>query len=370
MVIPTYYPIIGGAETVVRYLSMRLNKTGIHVDVMSFNMDRAWSPKWSGKIEKIDGITIFKIPALNWLPILDSPRVKLGVNLIPGRFLNLMKDYDIIHFHEAEFSFPLFSSFVKKPKILHLHGLRRDYFERYYLSRMMLKNAADIYLSLTNQMKRDLIILGISQDRIVNFPNAVDTDVFYPQEKLDDQVLYVGRITPDKGLHILLRSLRYVKKSVSLKIAGPLDCVPDYYHNILALIQDENQRGIHNIEYLGKVDQTTLVKLHQKSSIFVQPSTYEPFSIAVLEAMSCETPVVATKVGGMPEVIEDRETGIIVPVNNPLKLARAIGYLLENKDIRMRFGEAGRKRVKKNFTVDVLVKKLFTIYEKMIDNQK
>jgi glycosyltransferase involved in cell wall biosynthesis len=370
MVIPTYYPIVGGAESVVRYLSMGLSKMGIHADVMSFNMDRAWSPKWSGKIEKIDGITIFKIPGLNWLPILHSSRVKLGVNLIPGRFLNLMKDYDIIHFHEAEFSFPLFSSFVRKPKILHLHGLRRDFFERYYLSRMMLKNAADIYLCLTNQMKRDLATLRISQDRIVNFPNAVDTEVFYPQEKLDGQVLCVSRITPEKGLHILLRSLRYVKKSVSLKIAGPLDCASDYYRKILELIQDENQSGIHNIEYLGKVDQTTLQKLHQKASIYVQPSTYEPFSIAVLEAMSCETPVIATKVGGMPEVIENGETGIIVPADNPLKLAEAINYLLENKDIRVRFGEAGRKRVKKNFTVEVLVKKLIKIYEKMTDNQK
>lgn len=114
MVTPGFYPIKGGTETMVRNLSIELNKVGVHVDVMTFNMDRKWNPKWREKIEKIDGITVFKVPALNWLPSEHSPRITFGINLIPGRFRHWMKEYDIIHFHEAEFSFPLFSYFVKK----------------------------------------------------------------------------------------------------------------------------------------------------------------------------------------------------------------------------------------------------------------
>lgn len=113
MVTPGYYPIKGGTETVVRNLAIMLNKNNVHTDVMTFNLNRKWSPKWKGKVEIIDGITIFRVPALNWLPITHSPRINLGVNLISGRFTNLFKPYDVVHFHE-DFSFPLFS--LKKRK--------------------------------------------------------------------------------------------------------------------------------------------------------------------------------------------------------------------------------------------------------------
>ena len=89
-----------------------------------------------------------------------------------------MKDYDIIHFHEVEFSFPLFSLSAKKPKILHLHGIQFDYFKRYHLARFILKNVADICLSLTKQMKNELIELGVSKDKIICFPNSVDPEIF------------------------------------------------------------------------------------------------------------------------------------------------------------------------------------------------
>jgi glycosyltransferase involved in cell wall biosynthesis len=294
--------------------------------------------------------------------------VTLGINLIPGRFKPLMKEYDIVHFHEAEFSFPFFSYFVKKPKILHLHGLRFDYYERYRLTRILLKTAADLYLSISKQIQRELAILGIPRNRIVHFPNAVDTKVFYPGEKLDDTILYVGRITPDKGLHVLLRSLIYVKRPVRLVIIGPLDWSSEYCRNILQLIKSEKSRGKHKVEYLGRVDQTELIQWHRRASIFVLPSFYEPFAVAILEAMSCETPVISTYAGGIPEVVKNGETGILVPINNPLKLAEAIDYLLDNNDVRIKMGQAARSRITENFALEVLVKKLCEIYEKVVNN--
>jgi glycosyltransferase involved in cell wall biosynthesis len=368
MATPSFYPIEGGTERIVQNLSIELNKSGVHVDVMTFNMDRKWNPKWHGKIEKIQGVTIFKVPALNWLPITHSPRVTLGINLIPGKFKHLMKEYDIIHFHEAEFSFPFFSHFVKKPKILHLHGLRFGYYERYRLSNIILKTAADLYLSISKQIQRELAILGIPRNRIVYFPNAVNTKVFYPGEKLDDTILYVGRITPDKGLHILLRSLSYVKRPVRLVIIGPPDWSSEYCRNIFQLIKSENSKGKHKVEYLGRVDQTELIQWYQRASIFVLPSFYEPFAVAILEAMSCGTPVISTYAGGIPEVVKNGETGILVPTNNPFKLAEAIDYLLDNIDVRIKIGQAARRRVAENFALEVLVKKLREIYEKVVNN--
>lgn len=369
MVTPGFHPIKGGTETVVRNLSIELNKVGVHVDVMTFNMDRKWNPKWSGMIEEIDGITVFRVPALNWLPIEHSRRITRGINLIPGRFRHLMKECDIIHFHEAEFSFPVFSYFIKKPKILHLHGINLDYFKKYHLSRFILKTAADLYLSITKQMKNELIMLGIPKDKIVYFPNAVDSKIFQPREKkMDNTILYIGRIVPYKGLHVLLKSLNYIKNSVVLEIIGSPYWNLDYYQSILRLIEIENRRGKHKIRFLGHVDQTALLEGYQKASIFVLPSFFEPFGIVLLEAMSCGTAVVATHTGGVPEIVKDGENGILVPVNNSSKLAEAIDYLLENKDIRIKFGKAGRKWVTEHFSIDVLVKRLCKIYETIFNN--
>jgi len=369
MVTPGFHPIKGGTETIVRNLSIELNKIGVRTDILTFNMDRKWNPKWKGTTEEIDGITVFKVPALNWLPIVNSPRIKLGINLIPGRFTHLMNEYDIIHFHEAEFSFPFFSYFVKKPKILHLHGIKFDYFKRYHLSRIILKNVADLYLSITKQMKNELIMLGIPKDKIVYFPNAVDPKIFQPKEKkVNNTILFVGRIAPDKGLHVLLKSLNYIKNFIDLKIIGPSDWNLYYYQKILRWIEIENRKGKHNIKYLGHVDQPILIQEYQKASIFVLPSLFEPFGIVLLEAMSCKTPVVATYVGGIPEIVKNGENGILVPRNNPLKLAEAIDYLLENEDVRIKFGEAGRKWVIENFSIEALIKKLCKIYEVVLNN--
>jgi glycosyltransferase involved in cell wall biosynthesis len=371
MVTPSFYPIEGGTETMVRNLSIELKKVGVHADILTFNMDRKWDPKWRKKIEKIEGVTVFRVPALNWLPIKHSPRITSKINLIPGRFTHLMKEYDIIHFHEAEFSFPFFSYFVKKPKILHLHGIRLDYFKRYHFSRFLLKTAADLYLSLTEQMKNELIALGIPKDKIELLPNAVDPQIFQAKgKKMDNKLLYVGRIDPGKGLQILLKSLKYVNNSVHLEIIGPPGWSSDYYQNVLRLIEIENRRGIHKIRYLGRVNpnQASLIESYQNASILVLSSFYEAFGVVILEAMACKTPVISTPTGGTKELIKHGENGLLVSINNPIELAAGINYLLEKKDVRIKFGNAGRKLVIEKFSFDVVIKKLCKIYEKFVNN--
>jgi len=157
MVTPGFYPIRGGTETMVKELSIKLNSIGVQTHVMTFNMYKKWSPKWRGKVEKINGVKIFKIPALKLLP--SSPRINMNINLIPGNFVSVMKQYDIIHFHEAELSFPFFSLLIKKPKILHLHGINVDFIKRYHIYRMMFKCVVNYYIAITKEMKDDLIKL-------------------------------------------------------------------------------------------------------------------------------------------------------------------------------------------------------------------
>ena len=369
MVTPGFYPIKGGTETMVRNLAIALNEIGVRTDVMTFNQDQHNKPKWKAKIEKIDGITVFKIPGINLLPRGRTSRITLGVHIIPGRFTHIIKQYDIIHFHEAEFSFPFFSYLVRKPKILHLHIVHSEYFKRYHLSRMILKNMADIYISITGEMKTQLMELGFPENKIIHLPNAVDINSFLPQgEKEENLLLYVGRIFYEKGVHILLKSLQYIKTPVRLIIIGPME-PSDYCQYLLKLIEKINQETKHEIKYLGPLPPgENITKWYQKATMLITPSIYEAFGVVLLEALSCETPVVATTVGGIPEIVQNHENGLLVPPNSPLKLAEAIQYLLDNKDIRTRMGREGRNWVTKNFSIETSTKKLYNIYQKLLSH--
>ena len=369
MVTPGFYPVKGGTETVVRNLTLRLNKRGIHTDVMTFNMERKWDAKWHGKTERVDGFTVYRIPALNWMPVAHSNKVTLGINLIPANFRHIMRSYDIIHFHEFELSFPLFSLTVKKPKIIHSHGVNLEFLRRYHLSRFLLKHIADYYISITKKMRKGMIRIGFPANRVIYLPNGVDTNLFKPEGKKEENLLlFVGRITANKGLHVLLKALDYLKTSVRLAIIGPADWDNDYYQAILKSIERENQKSTHEIEYLGALDQSEVIKWYQKASVFILPSFIEGFPVTVLEALSCETPVIATSVGGIPEIIQNYETGILVSPNDHKGLADAIQYLLENKDVRLKVGRKGRKRVIEEYSLDNACKKLCVIYKQINSN--
>ncbi|MEM2779670.1 MAG: glycosyltransferase family 4 protein [Candidatus Bathyarchaeia archaeon] len=364
MVTPCYYPVKGGTESIVRNLSINLNAIGVQTDVMTFNVNQNRKPSWRGKTENIDGITVYRIPALEWVPIKHSNRITSGINFIPGRFLNILERYDVIHFHEFEFSFPFFSLPLIKPKILHLHGIEYEFLKRHHMSRFLLKHVADIYISISRQMKNDLIKLKIPEKKIAYLPNGVDTDFFKPSgQKEDKLLLFVGRISPSKGVHVLIKSLEYVEDNVRLVIIGPPDWNLRYYRDVLELINKENRKGKHEIRYLGAMEQTELVKWYQKATIFILPSFVEGFPVSILEALSCETPVIATPIGGIPEAIRDYETGILFPPGNCFKLAKAIHYMLKNADVRLKIAQAGRKHVIQNYSLKFIVKKLQKIYE-------
>ena len=366
MVPPCYYPVRGGTETVVRNLSMSLNRKGIHTDVMTFNMDQDRNPKWHGKTEIIDGLTVFRIPALNWHPFFNSNKVTSNINFIPGRFQKILRDYDIIHFHEYDFSFPFFSLLLRKPKIIHCHGIDTNFFEKYRSGRMLLKRLADFYVSITFQMTNHLIALGISHDKIIRIPNGINTELFTPRgEKEENLILFVGRISHIKGLDVLIESLRYLRDSVHLVIIGQLGWNQKYSEEILESIKKENQKGKHKINYLGAMDQIEIAKWDQKATMLISPSRYEAFGISLVEALACETPVIGSFVGGIPEIIGENETGFLTPSNNPFALAQAIQHLLDNENIRTKLGREGRKRVVKHYSLEASVEKVCRLYKQI-----
>jgi glycosyltransferase involved in cell wall biosynthesis len=331
-------------------------------------MNKKWNPFWREEIKSGD-FTVFRVPALNFFQRMkyNPLEISLRVNVIPK--LNItkhLKDYDILHFHDdVDLSFPLFSCFIKKPKIFQCHTLNSSYgdYKKRFFARAIFGKVADAYTCVSGLSKKLLTDLGIPKSKIFLLPNGIEPEEFKPgkAEKIDNMLLHVGRGVRAKGLNVLLNSLKYLEEPVSLKIAGPVGDIQ--YINEIIGSNHKRKMGIHEVELLGYVNEEKLLELYQRASIFVTPSLEEEFGIVNLEALSCETPVVASEVGGIGEIIKNDVNGLLVPPNDPEKLADAVRKLLKDKDLREKYGRNGRRMIKAHFSWDSITKKLIRIYE-------
>jgi len=371
MITPFYFPILGGTESFIANVSMKLNEIGVPTDVMTFNVDQTWKP-WSfyqikkSGFEKVNGLNVIRVSAFTFLPT----RIFLRTNFIPGRFLEKIMEYDILHFHnDIDITFPLFSHAIKKTKIFHFHCLSVtfDSYRKNPFLKYLLRKIANIYIAPSLYVAKRIIELGIPKKSVRVIPNCINVEMFHPNEslKMDNLLLFVGRLDSKKGLLTLLEALNYLRTRVWLVIIGP-PSRPWFFKKILNLIEEINKKNIHRVTYLSASSPKDLIKWYQRATVFVCPSLSESFGIVNLEALSCETPVVATDVGGTSEVVKHGENGILVPPNNAVRLAEGIQYLLDNENVRKKFGENGRKWIVNNFSSDIIAKRLFQIYEALM----
>lgn len=177
-------------------------------------------------------------------------------------------------------------------------------------------------------------------------------------------VIYVGRVVPRKGIHMLLMALYKLKKeglNVKTFIVGPTD--HNYFKHLAELI---SRLGLtHLVEFRGVVGEDQKYELIRQHKTLVMPSMKDYTPNAIMEAEALGTPVVATKVGAIPETVIDGETGLLVEPNNVDRLAEAIKILLVNEDLRRRMSVRAREWAK-NFTLDKAVDELERRYELLI----
>jgi glycosyltransferase involved in cell wall biosynthesis len=188
--------------------------------------------------------------------------------------------------------------------------------------------------------------LPIRSSKVVK--NGVDADLFRPCEDWpadDGYVLFVGRLVKQKGVEYLLRAVYYAQQrlpDIRLKVVGDGELRPMLERLCKNfLISDK-------VEFLGWKEGAELVRLYQKARVVVVPSIYEPFGMTAIEALACQRPVVASKVDGLGDLIEDGVTGYRVAPGKPLDLAQWIMTLLSDPGLRERMGEAGRRFVVDN----------------------
>jgi glycosyltransferase involved in cell wall biosynthesis len=213
--------------------------------------------------------------------------------------------------------------------------------------------------------------LGWREDRIHVTPNPISPQLLSRallQERVEPgqdscTVLYAGRLEYCKGVLPLLRSVPLVASAfpaVRYLIAGGRHTSIDDAQLGQALDVDGVRRRVH---LLGHLHWPQLIELYAQATIFVAPSFYESFGISILEAMACGLPVVATTAGGIPEVVEDGVTGLLVPPGDPQALAQAATSLLRDPALRQRMGQAGRERVLSSFTVERVADQSLAVYQ-------
>jgi glycosyltransferase involved in cell wall biosynthesis len=151
--------------------------------------------------------------------------------------------------------------------------------------------------------------------------------------------------------------------TVLFKIIGAdADGISDSYSS--------NSEIRENIQFLGKVKNDELINAYQNCDIFVAPSYYESFGLIYAEAMAWGKPVIGTKVGGIPDVVDDNKNGILVPPGNEIELASAIIRLADSHELRSSMGLAGRKRIKENFSVEEMARRSVQHYGELLLGKK
>ncbi|MBW3595325.1 MAG: glycosyltransferase family 4 protein [Actinobacteria bacterium] len=196
-----------------------------------------------------------------------------------------------------------------------------------------------------------------------------DPHRFCPDDGTREGVLFVGRITPHKGIDRLLRA---IPPDVRLTIAGTAGHDPDPPENAYPQLLHDLARG-KDVGFAGEIDEQRLPELYRRARVYVLPSVNvtcygrrieisELLGLSLLEAMASGTPVVATRTGGVPEVVRDGETGYLVEPGDEQELRSAIEDLLGDPKKAARMGRAGRDLVLEGFTWDKCARRCLAAY--------
>jgi starch synthase len=391
------YPpnVYGGAGVHVEYLSRELAKK-IDVEV------HCWGKQF------LDDGKLHVRGAEPWSRITEGTDAKykaaleaLSLNLVQ---METLARIDIVHTHTWYVSMAGF--LAKKlfdiPFVLTTHSLEplrawkaEQLGSGYAMSSWMERTAildADAVIAVSKGTKEDILRAypEVNPDRVHVIYNGIDLDEYqrttettalikYGVDPSLPYVLFVGRITRQKGVTHLVEAIRYLPRDTQVVLCAGAPDTPEIAAEMRKKV--EEARALNpNVVWIEKmVTKPEVIQLYSNASVFCCPSVYEPFGIINLEAMACRAPVVASATGGILEVVVDGVTGYLVPFDqdpattfpsNPDKFARdlaeKISDLLADPEKAKRFGVAGRKRVEETFAWSAIADQTIELYRQLM----
>ncbi|WBO62440.1 glycogen synthase [Streptomyces camelliae] len=241
--------------------------------------------------------------------------------------------------------------------------------------------AADAVIAVSGAMREDILTCypALDPKRVHVVHNGIDTRLYRPDHGTDallrhgvdpdrPYVLFVGRITRQKGVPHLLRAVREIDPAAQVVLCAGAPDTPEIDREFRELYE-EVRRVRDGVLWIPQMlPRAEVIQLLTHAAVFVCPSVYEPLGIVNLEAMACGTPVVASRVGGIPEVVADGRAGLLVDVDDGFEagLARALDTVLGDPEGARRMGEAGRVRAVGEFGWDAVARRTAGLYEEIL----
>lgn len=211
-------------------------------------------------------------------------------------------------------------------------------------------DGVDAYLCCSQFVANQIIRGGYPAERVHVLPNFADLPDAPAKTSPGDYVAYIGRISPEKGVDVLIAAARL--NGLPTKIVGDTSAMPKLQVDVPA-----------NVEFLGAMKRDQIPDFLKSARMLVVPSIwYEAFGIVCAEAMAYRLPVIASNMGGLPEVVDHDRTGLTVPPNDPAMLATAMTRLWGDPTLALAFGEAGRAKALREYVPAVYYKRLARFY--------
>ncbi|MBO6607289.1 glycogen synthase [Psychroserpens sp.] len=384
--------VYGGAGVHVEYLAEGLSKL-LPIEVRSFGDQDVATEEMRVKGFTYDH-TDFDSADKKLKAIFQSLRTCINMNIDPV-------EADIVHCHTW---YAHFAGIVSKlcygtPLVITTHSLeplrpwKREQLGRGYEASSWIERTAiemaDAIIAVSEETKVDVLEhFDVNPDKIKVIYNGINLTEYklktttetlerFNIDTTKPYVLFVGRITRQKGIIHLVNAIKYMDEDTQVVLcAGAPDTseIAKEMEESVSQISEHRDNVIWIAEMLPKED---TIELYSHASVFCCPSIYEPFGIINLEAMACETAVVASAVGGIKEVVVHEETGLLVPVEqqnsapfepiNPEQfskdLANAVNKVIRDKILQQAMGKAGRKRVEDVFDWAAISKQVYELYK-------
>jgi starch synthase len=243
--------------------------------------------------------------------------------------------------------------------------------------------SATAVIAVSNGMKSDIVVSypQVPADRVHVIRNGIDADQYRPdpgEDVLDrygidparPSVVFVGRVTRQKGLPVLLRAADLLDPAAQLVLCAGQADTPELEAEVISQVQRlrANRSGV--VWLAGMLARREVIQILSHATVFACPSEYEPLGIVNLEAMACGAAIIASAVGGIPEVVADGRTGLLVPPGDAVTLAAAINALIRDPARAAQFGALGRARAVAEFSWDRIAAQTAELYQALIAEQE